>query len=157
MRPLPYGLPITLADARRVMAAAEAEAAGHGWPMVIAIVGSGGHLVMLHALDQAQHGSVPVAQGKAETAVNFRRPSKLFEDAVASGSLGLRLLGMHNLLPLDGGLPLIVDGHVVGAIGVSGMQSTHDAQVAAAGVAALASERVSATSRRGSRAPGAGR
>lgn len=136
--PPPYGLPITLADARRVMAVAEAEASAHGWPMVIAIVGSGGHLVMLHALDQAQHGSVTVAQAKAETALNFRRPSKIFEDAVASGSLGLRLLGMSNMLPLDGGLPLIVDGCVIGAIGVSGMHSTQDAQVAASGVAALA-------------------
>lgn len=136
--PPPYGSPITLADACRVMAAAEAEAGAHGWPMVIAIVGSGGHLVMLHALDQAQHGSVIVAQAKAETALNFRRPSKIFEDAVASGSLGLRLLGMSNMLPLDGGLPLIVDGCVIGAIGVSGMHSTQDAQVAASGVAALA-------------------
>ena len=136
--PPPYGPPITLADARQVMAAAEAEAAVHGWPMVIAIVGSGGQLVMLHALDQAQHGSVPIAQAKAETAVSFRRPSKLFEDAVAAGSLGLRLLGMPNLMPLDGGLPLLVDGRVVGAIGVSGMQSVQDAQVAAAGAAALA-------------------
>lgn len=131
--PPPYGLPITLADARRVMAAAEAQASMHGWPMVIAIVGSSGHLVMLHALDQTQHGSVAVAQAKAETALNFRRPSKIFEDAVAAGSLGLRLLGMSNMLPLDGGLPLIVDGCVVGAIGVSGMHSTQDAQVAAAG------------------------
>jgi uncharacterized protein GlcG (DUF336 family) len=137
MTPLQYGPPVTLAQARAVMAAAEAEALAHDWPMVIAIVDSGGHLVMLHALDQAQHGSVPVAQGKAETAVNFRRPSKVFEDAVAAGSLGWRLLGMSNLLPLDGGLPLIVEGRVVGAIGVSGMQSTQDAQVAAAGAAAI--------------------
>ncbi|MGN6657001.1 MAG: GlcG/HbpS family heme-binding protein [Rhodanobacter sp.] len=137
MTPLQYGPPVTLAQALAVMAAAEAEALAHDWPMVIAIVDSGGHLVMLHALDQAQHGSVPVAQGKAETAVNFRRPSKVFEDAVAAGSLGWRLLGMSNLLPLDGGLPLIVEGRVVGAIGVSGMQSTQDAQVAAAGAAAI--------------------
>lgn len=154
MTPLPYGPAITLAQARAVMAAAEAEALAHDWPMVIAIVGSGGHLVMLHALDQAQHGSVPVAQGKAATAVNFRRPSKVFEEAVASGGLGWRLLGMSNLLPLDGGLPLIVEGCVVGAIGVSGMQSTQDAQVAAAGVAALAGE---GTGGRGPRVPDAGR
>lgn len=157
MTPPPYGPPVTFEQARIVMAAAEAAALANDWPMVVAIVGSGGQLVMLHALDQAQHGSVPVAQAKAETAVNFRRPSKLFEDAVASGSLGLRLLGMHNLLPLDGGLPLIVDGRVIGAIGVSGMQSTQDAQVAAAGAVALAGERTPATIRRGSRAPGAGR
>lgn len=132
-----YGAPITLEQAGAVMAAAEAEAIANDWSMVIAIVGSGGHLVMLHALDQAQHASVAVAQAKAETAVNFRRPSKLFEDAVASGSLGLRLLGMSNLMPLDGGLPLLIDGCVVGAIGVSGMQSTQDAQVAAVGAATL--------------------
>jgi len=137
MMPPRYGPPIRLGQARVVMAAAEAEAVAHDWPMVIAIVGSGGHLVMLHALDQAQHASVAVAQAKAETAVNFRRPSKLFEDAVASGSLGPRLLGMSNLMPLDGGLPLLIDGCVVGAIGVSGMQSTQDAQVAAAGAATL--------------------
>lgn len=135
-----YGAPIALAEAARVMAAAQAEAVRNDWPMVIAIVGSGGHLVMLHALDDAQHGSVAVAQAKAETAVNFRRPSKLFEEAVEAGGLGLRVLAMSNLLPLDGGLPLIVDGCVIGAIGVSGMQSTQDAQVAAAGAAALLAE-----------------
>ncbi|MFC4762685.1 GlcG/HbpS family heme-binding protein [Dyella koreensis] len=132
-----YGPPITLDDASRVMAAAEAEARRHGWPMVIAIVSSSGHLVMLHAFDDAQHGSVTVAQGKAETAVNFRRPSKLFEDAVKEGGLGLRLLGMSNLLPLDGGLPLCRDGRVIGAIGVSGMQSVQDAQVAATGASVI--------------------
>lgn len=135
-----YGAPIALAEAARVMAAAQAEAVRNDWPMVIAIVGSGGHLVMLHALDDAQHGSVAVAQAKAETAVNFRRPSKLFEEAVEAGGLGLRVLAMSNLLPLDGGLPLIVNGCVIGAIGVSGMQSTQDAQVAAAGAAALLAE-----------------
>jgi len=133
-----YGRPITLDEALHVMTAAEAEARREGWPMVIAIVSSTGHLVMLHALDDAQHGSVTVAQGKAETAVNFRRPTKLFEDAVREGGLGLRLLGMSNLLPLDGGLPLYRDGRVIGAIGVSGMQSTQDAQVAAAGAAVFA-------------------
>jgi uncharacterized protein GlcG (DUF336 family) len=143
-RPPSYGAPIALAEAARVMAAAQAEAVRNDWPMVIAIVGSGGHLVMLHALDDAQHGSVAVAQAKAETAVNFRRPSKLFEEAVEAGGLGLRVLAMSNLLPLDGGLPLIVDGCVIGAIGVSGMQSTQDAQVAAAGAAALLDEATAA-------------
>lgn len=143
-RPPSYGTPITLAEAARVMAAAQGEAVRNDWPMVIAIVGSGGHLVMLHALDDAQHGSVAVAQAKAETAVNFRRPSKLFEEAVEAGGLGLRVLAMSNLLPLDGGLPLMVDGCVIGAIGVSGMQSTQDAQVAAAGAAALLDEATTA-------------
>jgi len=132
-RPPSYGAPITLDEAARVMAAAQAEAQRNDWPMAIAIVGSGGHLVMLHALDDVQHASIAVAQAKAATAVNFRRPSKLFEDAVRDGGLGLSLLGMDNLLPLDGGLPLYRDGKVAGAIGVSGMQSTQDAQVAATG------------------------
>jgi glc operon protein GlcG len=135
--PPPYGPPLSLEDAKRVMAAAEDEAARHGWPMVIAIVDSTGHLVMLHRLDQAQFGSIPIAQQKAETALNFRRPTKVFEDAIAAGGLGLRLLGTGNLLPLDGGLPLLVEGAVVGAIGASGMQSTQDAQVALAGAKVL--------------------
>jgi glc operon protein GlcG len=119
------------------MAAAEAEAIRQGWPMVIAIVDSTGHLVMLHRLDQAQFGSIPIAQQKAETALNFRRPTKVFQDAVAAGGLGLRLLGTPNLLPLEGGLPLVVDGAVIGAIGASGMQSMQDVQVASAGAKAL--------------------
>lgn len=105
--------------------------------MVIAIVDSTGHLVMLHRLDQAQYGSIAIARQKAETALNFRRSTKVFEDAVAAGGLGLRLLATEHLLPLDGGLPLLVNGAVVGAIGVSGMQSWQDAQVAAAGAKAL--------------------
>ena len=105
--------------------------------MVIAIVDSAGLLVMLHRLDQAQNGSITVAREKAETAANFRRPTKVFEDALSEGHLNLRLLGMTNLVPLDGGLPLVSEGKVIGAIGVSGMQSTQDAQVAQAGSNAL--------------------
>lgn len=135
--PPSYGPPITLAQAKRVMAAAEAAALEHGWPMAIAIVDSTGHLVLFHRCDQAQHGSVAIAQAKAETAVNFRRPTKTFEDAVAAGGLGLRLLAAPGLLPLEGGLPLLVDRQVIGAIGVSGMQSTQDAEIAQLGVAAL--------------------
>ena len=135
--PLPYGAPISLAQAKQVMAAAEEEAARHGWPMVIAIVDSTGHLLMLHRFDQAQFASVEIAQGKAQTAVNFRRATKTFEETIAAGGQGLRLLGVHNMVPLEGGVPLVVDGAVVGAIGVSGMQSTQDAQVAHAGARAL--------------------
>lgn len=134
-----YGPPITLARAKAVMAAAEAEAMRQGWPMVIAIVDSTGHLVLLERLDQAQYASVIIAQAKAETALNFRRPTKSFEEAITAGGMGLRLLGVANLMPLEGGLPLLVNGEVVGAIGVSGMQSSQDAQVARAGIGALAS------------------
>lgn len=135
--PPKYGNPISLEAAKRVVAAAEAEAIANQWPMVIAIVDSGGHLVILHRLDQAQLGSVSIAQLKAETAVNFRRPTKVFEEAVAGSGIGLRVLSMANVCALEGGLPLLVGGEVVGAIGVSGMQSTQDAQVAAAGATAL--------------------
>jgi uncharacterized protein GlcG (DUF336 family) len=134
----PYGAPLSLDDAARIAAAARDEAERQGWPMVIAIVDSGAHLVLLKRMDQAQLGSVEVARQKAETAARFRRPTKLFEDVLAQGGIHLRLLGMSNLTPLDGGLPLVRDGIVVGAIGVSGMQSHQDAQVAQAGAAALA-------------------
>lgn len=139
-RPTPprYGPPIGLETARRVMAAAEQEAASRQWPMVIAIVNSAGHLVMLHAMDQAQHGSVSLARQKAETAVNFRRPTAAFEDAVAGGGVGLRVLAMEGVCPLGGGLLLMADGEVIGAIGVSGMHASQDIVVAEAGVAALA-------------------
>ena len=134
---LAYGAPISLDMAKRVAEAAEAEAQRNGWPMVIAIVDSTGHLVLLHRLAQAQYGSVVVAQQKAQTVVDFRRPTKAFEDAIAAGGQGLRLLGMNNMIPLEGGVALLVDGKLIGAIGVSGMQSGQDAQVANAGVAAL--------------------
>ena len=131
---LEYGPPISLELAKQVVAAAEVEALARGWPMVIAVVDSGGHLVVLHKLDHAQLGSVAVAQAKAETALRFKRPTKIFEDAIAGGGLGLRLLAMNDICPLEGGLPLLRNGKIIGAIGVSGMQSTQDAEVAAAGV-----------------------
>ncbi len=136
-RPLEYGAPISLEAAKRVMAAAEAEAHANGWPMVIAIVDSGGNLVMLHSLDHAQHGSVAMAQEKARCAANFKRATKTFEDAVAEGGYNLRILAAPGMLPLEGGLPLIAGGSIVGAIGVSGMRSTQDGEVAAAGALAL--------------------
>ncbi|MFL9867757.1 heme-binding protein [Paraburkholderia fungorum] len=135
--PMKYSDRLNLADARQVARAAEEEALRHGWPMVIAIVDSGAHLVLQQRLDGAQLGSHDVARQKAETAVLFRRPTRVFEDAVTQGGLHLRLLGMTNLVPLDGGIPLIRDGAVVGAIGVSGMRSDQDAQVAQAGADAL--------------------
>ncbi len=132
-----YGAPISLEAAKRAVAAAEAEALANQWPMTIAIVDSGGHLVLLHRMDQSNLASLSVAQIKAETAVFFRKPTKVFEDAVAGGGLGLRLLSTAGHCAIEGGLPLLVGGEVIGAIGVSGMQSTQDAQVAAAGAKAL--------------------
>lgn len=136
-RPLEYGAPISLDAAKRVMAAAEAEAHANDWPMVIAIVDSGGNLVMLHSLDHAQHGSIAIAQEKARCAANFKRATKTFEDALAEGGYNLRILAAPGMVPLEGGLPLITGGRIVGAIGVSGMRSTQDGEVAAAGARAL--------------------
>ncbi|MDO6385117.1 heme-binding protein [Uliginosibacterium sp. 31-12] len=139
--PLPprYGAPITLEEAQRVMAAAVAECQRQGdWPMVIAIVDSGSHLKLFQALDGAQHASLAVAQAKAVTANNFRRPTKLLEEVVAGGGIGLRMLSMDGVCTVDGGLPLFRKGEVIGAIGVSGMNALQDAVIAAAAVAALA-------------------
>ncbi len=132
-----YGTPISLDAAKKVMAAAEAEAARNQWPMVIAIVDSTAHLVMLHRMDQAQYGSSKIAPLKAETALDFRRSTKVFEDGIAAGGQGVRLVTMPNVLALEGGLPILHNGEVIGAIGVSGMNSSQDAQVARAGIAAL--------------------
>jgi uncharacterized protein GlcG (DUF336 family) len=134
--PPEYGTSITLAQAKKVMEAAEKEAVKQGWPMVIAIVDAAGRLLMLHRMDQAQLASVDVARLKAETANNFRRPTKVFEDGIAAG--GNRLLSLPGVLALEGGLPIMSGGKVIGGIGVSGMQSPQDAEVARAGLAAIA-------------------
>ena len=134
----PYGPPISLGDAKRVMAAAEKEAEAQGWPMIITILDSGGHMVMQHRMDNANIGGVGIATFKAKTAINFRRPSKVYEDLIAAGGLNLRLLAASDVVaPMEGGIPLMLDGKVIGAIGVSGMASHEDGQVAQAGVNAL--------------------
>lgn len=126
-----YGNEVTLEMAKKVMAAAEAEAKKNNWTVVIAIVDTHGLLVMLQRLDNTQTGSVKVAIEKARTAAMFKRPSKVFEDAVAGGRL--TLLGVPGATPIEGGLPLMQDGKIIGAIGVSGMSSQQDGQVAKAG------------------------
>lgn len=129
---LNYGTPINLVTAKKIMAAAEAEAIKNNWTVVIAIVDSASQLVLLQRLDNTQYGSIEIAKGKATTSVNYKRPSKALEDAVASGGAGLRLLRVDGLIPFEGGLPIIIDGKIVGAVGVSGMLSWQDAQVARA-------------------------
>ena len=129
----PYGTPIGLEAAKKVMAAAEAEAVKNNWGMAIAILDSTGHLVMLHKLDNTQYGSLAVAEDKARSALYFRRPSKVFEDLVAQGGLNMRLLALRGASPLEGGIPLLADGKIIGAIGVSGATSAQDGQVAKAG------------------------
>src|SRR5262245_66553375 len=133
--PLPYGATLSLDTARKAMAASEAEAAKNQWPVAIAILDTTGSLIMLQKLDNTQTGSVEIAIGKARTALDFRRPSKAMQDVVAGGGAGLRLLSARNVLALEGGVPVVADGKIVGAIGVSGVMSDQDAQVAMAGAA----------------------
>ena len=123
-----------LSDAKRVAAAAEAEAQRNNWDVVIAVVDDGGHLMYLQR-EKAQLGSIDVAINKAKVALMFRRPTQFWEEMVAQGRQGY--LAMPGMLPIEGGLPLISDGHIVGAIGISGVKSNEDAQIAKAGVAAL--------------------
>jgi len=132
-----YGPPISIDAAKQAMSAAEAEAAKNNWGVAIAIVDSGGNLVMLHRLDNAQLSAARIAEAKARTAVEFRRPTKAFEDAVAGGGIGLRVLTFGANVA-EGGVPIIADGKVVGAIGVSGVASHQDAQVADAGAKSIA-------------------
>jgi uncharacterized protein GlcG (DUF336 family) len=134
--PLPYGAPIGFEAAQRAMAAAAAEATRNNWGVAISIVDSGGHPVMMHRLDGTQIASIRIAEGKARTALEFRRPTKALEDVVAGGGAGLRLLALENIFPLEGGVVIESGGRIVGAIGVSGVTSAQDAQVARAGAAA---------------------
>ena len=135
--PPAYGPGITLEQAKKVMAGAEAEARKNNWPVVITILDSGGNLVMTHRLDGTQFGSIEVAREKAYSAVAFRRPTKAFEDGLAQGGANLRLLRLTGAIPLDGGWPIMIDGKVAGGIGVSGVTGAQDAQIGRAGVDAL--------------------
>ncbi len=136
-QPTPYGAPISLEMAHKAISAAEEEAKKQNWPVAIAVVDSSGYLVAFHRLDNTQLGSIEVALEKAKTAALFRRPTKVFEEGLEKGGVGLRVLKLPGGLPIEGGLPIIVDGKVIGAIGVSGVQATQDAQVATAGITAL--------------------
>ena len=136
-KPLPYGRPITLAQAKKMMQAAEAEALKNQWPVAIVIADSSGSLVLAKRLDHTQHSSMSIATGKAMTAVNFRRPTKMFQDGIAAGGEGLRFMAVPGVTPLEGGFPIIENDEVIGGIGVSGVMSHQDAQVAQAGMAAI--------------------
>jgi uncharacterized protein GlcG (DUF336 family) len=133
----PYGEPLTLDMAKKVVAAAEAEAAANGWSMAIAVVDTGSNLVVLHRLDQTQIGSIRLAEGKAHTALDFRRPTRVMQDAVTGGGVGNWWLGVPGVVALEGGVPIVVGGKIVGAIGVSGGASSQDAQTAQAGADSL--------------------
>lgn len=135
--PIPYGEPITNEQAKKIIAAAEEEARKNDWPVAIAVVDGGGHLVAFSRLDHTQLGSVEIAQEKAKTSALFRRPTKAFEDTLAAGGVNAKVLKLPGALPIEGGLPIIHDGKIIGAVGVSGVKSTEDAQIATAGLEAL--------------------
>ena len=126
---------LTLEAAKKIAAAAEAEARKNNWNVVIAVVDDGGHLVYLQRIDGTQTGSIDVAIQKARTAQAFKRPTKVFEDAIAGGRNAL--IALHGALPLEGGLPIMAGGQMVGAIGVSGVKSSEDGVIAKAGADSL--------------------
>jgi len=133
MKQKPY---LTLEDVKRIAAAAEAEALANGWAVSIAIVDDGGHLLWLQRLDGAAAISAQIAPAKAHTAALGRRESKIYEDMVNQGRVSfLSAPGLQGLL--EGGVPILVDGQCLGAVGVSGVKSSEDAQIARAGIAAL--------------------
>ncbi len=134
----PYGPPLTLEQAKRVMAAAELEAAKNSWQVAITILDSGGNMVMFHKIDNAQLSAITTSEGKARTALEFKLPSKALDDAIAAGGAGMRLLALKDITPLQGGILVLVDGRFLGAIGVSGALSAQDEQVAKAGADVLA-------------------
>lgn len=135
--PNPYGASITVDNAKKVAAPALAEARKNNWTVAVAVVDTGGNLVYFEKMDGTQIGSIRVAIDKAHSAALFKRPTRAFQDAVAGGGEGLRILRIEGAVPAEGGIPLLMDGKIVGAIGVSGGTSAQDAQCAKAGADTL--------------------
>src|SRR5215510_14975219 len=134
MMPNPYGPPISVDDARKAAAAALAEARKNNWKMAVAVVDPNGDLVYYEKMDNTQLGSSQVSINKARSAARFKRPTKAFQDGLAAGGAGLRILGLEGAVPVEGGIPLVVGGKIVGAIGASGGTSEQDGMVANAAV-----------------------
>jgi glc operon protein GlcG len=135
--PNPYGEPISLEAAKKPAEAALAEAARNKWTMAVAIVDPSGNLVYYEKMDNTQFASARIAIDKARAAALYKRPTKAMQDALAAGGTGLRILRLRDAMPVEGGIPLITDGKIVGAIGVSGDSSEHDNQCATAGAAVM--------------------
>jgi glc operon protein GlcG len=135
--PNAYGPSVTLETARKVAAPALAEAAKNNWNIAVAVVDTGGNLVYYEKMDNTQLGSAHIAVEKARTAAMFKRPTKAFQDSLATGAENLRILGLPGIVPAEGGFPLLIEGKIVGAIGVSGMSSAQDAQCAKVGADSL--------------------
>ena len=135
--PQPYGAPIALEVAKKVAAPAVDEAARNHWAMAVAVVDGAGDLVYFERMDATQAGSVTIAVEKARSAARFKRPTKAFQEMLATGGDGWRVLGLEGAVPVEGGVPIVINGQIVGAIGVSGGTSSQDGQCARAGAAAV--------------------
>ena len=135
--PNPYGMPISVEDAKKAAAPALAEAVKNHWTIAVAVVDPSGNLVYYEKMDNTQLASANVAIEKARSAARYKRPTKAFQDAVASGGEGMRILALDGAVPLEGGFPLVMDGKIVGAIGASGATSAQDAQCSKAGADAM--------------------
>lgn len=135
--PNPYGPNVSLENAKKTAAPALAEAEKNHWNMAVAVVDTSGNLVYYEKMDNTQIGSATAAVEKARTAALFKRPTKALQDAVAGGGDGLRVLSLRSAIAIEGGIPLLVDGKIVGAIGVSGAMPAQDGQCAKAGADAL--------------------
>lgn len=134
---VPYGVSISPENAKKIAAAAIAEARKNYWAMAVAIVDTGGYLVYFERMADTQLGSVEVSIEKAKSAALFRRPTKSFQDTLAAGGEGLRMLRLEGAVPVEGGIPLIVDGKIIGAVGASGGSSDQDGRTAQAGATAM--------------------
>lgn len=133
----PYGPPVSVENAKKAAAAALAEAVKNHWTMAVAIVDPNGTLIYYEKMENTQLGSANVAIDKARSAALYKRPTKAFQDALAGGGAGLRVMALRDAIPVEGGIPLISDGKIVGAIGLSGANSDQDGQCATAGAAVI--------------------
>lgn len=133
----PYGAPVGVEAAKKAAAAALGEAAKNKWTMAVAVVDPNGTLVYYEKMDNTQIGSAEVAIAKARSAAQFKRPTKAFQDALAAGGAGLRILGLPGAVPVEGGIPLVSEGKIIGAIGLSGGTSEQDGQCAQAGAGTI--------------------
>lgn len=137
MLPNPYGPPISVENAKKVAAAALAEAVKNKWTMAVAVVDPNGDLVYYEKMDNTQLGSAKVSVNKARSAALYKRPTKALQDALAGGGAGLRVLALEGAVPVEGGIPLVAEGKIIGAVGVSGDTSDHDGVCATAGAAII--------------------
>ncbi len=135
--PNPYGMSVTTETAKKAAAAALAEARRNNWTMAAAVVDTAGDLVYFEKVDGTQAASTLIAQDKARSAVRFKRATKDLQDALAAGGAGMRMLALQGAVPVEGGIPLVMGGKIVGAIGVSGGTSQQDGQCATAGANAV--------------------